>query len=50
MEAICLSNRPPEVIGSFIGAFLKPRVKSMFFNDKITDREIVTLLFLPDIL
>lgn len=47
MEAICLSGKPPEIIGSFIGALLKPRVKSMFFNEKVTDREVVNLLYLP---
>ena len=47
MDAICLSDKAPEVVGSFIGALLKPRVRSMFFNSKVTDREIVNLLFLP---
>ncbi len=47
MEAICLSDKPPEVVGSFMRALLKPGVKSMFFNSTVTDREIVNLLFLP---
>lgn len=47
MEAICISGKPPEVVGSFIRALLKPSVKSMFFSEKATDREVVNLLFLP---
>lgn len=47
MDAICLSDKPPEVVGYFLRELLKPRVKSMFFNVKTQDREIVNLLFLP---
>jgi len=47
MEAICLSGKGPEVIGSILQQFLKPEIKTLFFGEKVADREVASLFYLP---
>lgn len=47
MDAICLKDKPPEVVGFFIKKLLSSKFKSALFNERITDQQIVSFFYLP---